>query len=132
MNGLTSLEAALVIRDNALLPSLEGLGNLTSVGTLAVDLNEHLTNLDGLGHLTTVEGGPPGDEDPDLYIAGNAMLASIDSLNGMTTFTGEWLLVSDNTVLPTCAAEALDTMLRGLGWDGTTTISGNDDTGTCE
>lgn len=56
---------------------------------------------------------------------------SLTGLDSLTDF-GSDMFIRQNPTLPTCAAENLRDRLAGQGWDGTATIEGNDDSGTCE
>ncbi len=66
-----------------------------------------------------------------LSIMFNSGLQDLDGLAALTRVDGDFA-VQYNSVLPTCAANALrDQLLVAGGIGGTVTISGNDDTGTC-
>ena len=84
--------------------SLAGLGNLTSVGSLAIISNPELTSLAGLESLTSVGG---------LRIWSNSALTSLTGLENLAS-VGEFLQISSNY------------MLSGLtGLDNLTSIDGN-------
>jgi hypothetical protein len=79
----------LIIKDNAILPNLNGLQNLISVGKtewvyeapeglcMEITGNAALTNLDGLINLNTVAGG--------LTIAGNGVLTNLNGLQNLNS-----------------------------------------------
>jgi len=97
---------------------------LASVGDyLFITDNDALTSLDGLSALASV-----GD---DLSIEDNNALTSLAGLRAVTSI-GDTLVIFSNDALPACAAEALDTRMRALGWAGTTRIATNDGSGTCD
>ena len=69
-------------------------------------------------------------------MGGNLSICDHRSLTklGMSSLSSVGLdfRIQDNSILPTCEAEALrDQVQNAGGIGGTVTISGNDDTGTC-
>ena len=92
------------------------------IGHLDIRDNPGITSLTGLGGITKTS---------QVYIAHNDTLASVGELSSLNEVTGDFE-ISGNTVLPTCAAEALrDQVLAGGGIGGNVDISLNDDGGTC-
>jgi hypothetical protein len=84
------------------------------LGDVVIDGNDLLDD-PGLDDLTTVEG--------DVILENNAALARLFPDLG---HIGGDLVVRNNPLLPTCAAEALRAITSGA-----VTIEGNDDAGTC-
>lgn len=141
LEGLTSIGGGLSIGGCSALTNLDGLRNLDRIGgSLAIYGfwaecaaghvtfpcfwgNDALTSLRGLEALTTIGG--------DLYIDENVALTNLRGLAALSDL-GANLSVTDNTALPTCEATDLVDQLVALGWDGVSTIHGNDDEGACE
>jgi hypothetical protein len=103
------------------LTDLDGLSGLESIGgSLTITGSEVLSSLDGLAALESI-----GE---NLSIRDNTGLTSISALAGINV--GGDVTITNNTTLPTCAAEELVASL--VGFDGAVEITGNDDTGVCE
>ena len=101
--NITSVGSGLGIDYNAALANLDGLANITSVGgDLTIYSNAALTNLDGLASLTSVGGA--------LYISSNSALTNLDGLANITSVGGGMNVLS-NTTLTDCQGVALV-----LGW----------------
>lgn len=126
--------------DCAELLDLSPLSSLTSLnGSFVIGGNAGLTDLEGLENLTTI-GGDLSIERwcrwlsdvtaPFTSCNSNTFLSSLHGLRGLTHLGGS-LLIEDNPALPTCEAEWLRDHIGSDALDGTVTISGNDDTGTC-
>ena len=125
LNALTTVGGDLSIGNNTALRNLNGLNTLSSVGGLfAIYRNDILTNFDGLSALTSVGSSNPYG---GLSIYENAELADMTGLNALTTVNGDFS-VTDNPMLPECQADNLADRL-GLT---TSTITGNDETATCQ
>ena len=121
LSALTSLEE-LVIDDNASLPHLNGLNNLTSVKSFfAIRNNDLLTNVDALSALGFV-GGDPTRIFPSFDIRDNAILADLDGLSNLSTVEGN-LLVDNNTGLNKFCG--LYKLLSTNGLGGTYRVFGN-------
>ena len=117
-------------------------------GSLTLDLSGggscqiNFSNIDSVvlgDHVATVLDGDLTADDftgEGVYInGGNVFEVDVDG-NGNVDFsydaTTHTLSISDNDVLPTCEAEALEAQLRSHGWTGECSISGNCDSCTCE
>ena len=121
LSSITSVGGGLSIGFNPVLTNLAGLSNITSVGgDLYIGYNAALTNLADLNNITSVGG--------DLYIGYNAALANLAGLSNIIS-VGGGLSIDYNDVLPTCEAENFLTQL--IEYSGTTTIAGNNDSGSC-
>lgn len=104
------------------------LGSLVYVrGNVEIEGNSLLPDLNGLRNLSYIGGS--------LYIRSmhgerlNGELADIDGLGSVESIAGD-IWIENNPKLPTCAAEALVEQL--VYFLGTTMISGNDSSATCE
>jgi len=85
INGLRNLSGVmgrLVINDNNVLPTLDGLEKITQAGGLFVMANDSLANINGLSSLNTVNGG--------VIITDNNYLQDLDGLRSLrhVAFTG--------------------------------------------
>jgi hypothetical protein len=91
LSGLWDVEGDLMIEDNGMLGSLQGLDHLTRIGRdLQIVRNVSLTSLAGLEQLKTISG--------DLVLTGNAALASVRELSGLTSISG-LISIRDNLTL---------------------------------
>ena len=139
LEGLGRLESvgSLVVKNNAMLRSLEGLTSLRNLRSLGLTSNPQLTTL-GLDHVKSVEGigigmcagyvpgGGNGLTDITglssmteigfLSIRGNEALVSLDGLHELVDngTTIDLLHVAHNRNLPTAEAEAMADLL-GIG-----------------
>ena len=118
INKYTSITGQLSIAHKSL--TTISLPNLESVGDLSVAYCETCTEL-SFPALTATGG--------DLDIELNPVLESI-SLPLLAGVGGDFI-VRNNSALPTCQAEILRDQITEANIGGTITISGNDDTGTC-
>jgi hypothetical protein len=97
INGLRNLSGVsgrLVINDNNVLPTLDGLEKITQAGGLFVTANDSLANINGLSSLNTVNGG--------VIITDNNSLQNLDGLRSLrhVTFTGgATMRISNNQAL---------------------------------
>lgn len=147
--------AGLFIADNDALTSLSGLDNLLSVTAdfqqpgVQIANNLALTTLTGLEGLTLVSGSVDISENnaltslsalynlatigKNLSIYHNIALVTLglSSLAQLGPTQNGSFIITDNTALPTCSAEALRDALFGLGWFGWSLIERNNDAGTC-
>ncbi len=90
LSGITSIETTLVIKDNPLLQSLDGLDNLESIGLIiAIENNAQLSDLSSLINISSLS--------LDLRILDNPMIENLDGLNGLVS-VGK-LLLEDNSSL---------------------------------
>ena len=122
LSNLTSITGLFKILDNVALTNLNGLNKLTSVGSgTAIERNFALENLTGLNSLTSIEGY--------LKILANLALKNLNGLEKLTHIEDS-LNITYNESLPTC--EANNFLNQLIGFTGTTTISDNDDAGTCD
>ncbi len=76
LSNLTSIDGEVIITNNNQLTNIDGLSNISSVGSLFITSNKALPNLDGLSNLISV-----GDQ---MVIIDNDKLANIDSLSKLT------------------------------------------------
>jgi Secretion system C-terminal sorting domain/Receptor L domain len=94
LNGLTGIQKttnSVVLRDNPLLSSLKGLGNLTSIGIeLKIENNDALKDFSGLEKLSFVGG--------HFSIEGNDLLTSLNGIGPIKSL-GSYLNISFNPVL---------------------------------
>ncbi|MFV0573749.1 MAG: T9SS type A sorting domain-containing protein [Xanthomarina gelatinilytica] len=114
-NGLTTLNANLLIANNQLLTSINALGNISSiVGHLEISSNVSLENLNGLNNLVSISG--------DLNIGnallpsteqGNISLTTLQALNNLTSIGGDLIITGCNNL----------TSLNGL--ENITTLNGD-------
>ena len=96
LRNIRFIEGNLIVRDNPVLLTLEGLGSLKGIsGGLDIHGNQRLSNLDGMASLSSVDGY--------VYVYGNAALADIKRLSGLTSVgngpIGGTLNVSSNAAL---------------------------------
>lgn len=119
LTALPSFTAARVntitIRNNDALTNMNGLSGVAAASTVNILDNAMLSHLTGLGGIATLA---------SLSIRDNASLGSLDGYTG--TVSGS-LTIRDNPVLPQCEASAF-AIATGAP---SPTISGNDDTATC-
>jgi hypothetical protein len=123
LDSLTRHRGCIIIRGNEHLNEIDALSGLSEVGGIEVSDNRTLDNLDGFSGLVTVNG--------DFVLRDNTYLTDIEGLATLTSLAGD-LVVEDQPWLATCEVEALVLRLRVEGWVGAATISGTDDTVSCE
>lgn len=138
LGAVADIAGSLTIGDNAALRSI-GMSALTRLvvdhygdnGSVAIFDNGSLLDLDGLAALETVGGS--------LVLERNRQLRSVSGLHGVTSVARDVLTpelarfeVRDHEALPTCAAMALLGIWQDAGFANEWSISGNDDTATCE
>jgi len=141
LDELTSIQYRLGIKDNASLQNFSGLGKLVSVGDdVSIEMNQSLQNFCGLGHLESIGGSLKilgnhalvdlkglenlhsvgKDIDIGSDSEGNAMLSSLDGMQGLTTLPGYLRIQSNDRLL---SLEGLDNL---ISIRGDLTISYND------
>jgi hypothetical protein len=141
--------ASVGITNNDALADLAGLGNITSVGSLAISSNPQLRSI-SFPLLTRIDGSLSIGGDADLgfnsalsnialdslttigqsvWVHRNPDLASI-SMSRLTSLGGPVLEIRDNPSLPMCQVLALLNQLDGFA--GAVDINSNDDAATCE
>lgn len=124
LSTITQITGQLLIVENPILESLNGLENLNTIGTgLSIGKNDNLNSLNGLEGLTDVnaEGIDPNvgrlgltiqfnpnltslsglinvQNCADLYIRANSSLSSLSGLEGLTSLNGV-LRISENNAL---------------------------------
>jgi len=97
-------------------------GCINTTGNITIQ-NSELTNLNYFNTIKTIGG--------NLTIQNNDNLTDIYSLSTLEELTGG-LSIRNNSALYTCKAENIrDQLINDHGWNGTTTIAGNNDSGTC-
>jgi len=111
--GITSVDSLLLINDNPLLFSLNGLDSLSFVGkSLQLRFNTGLQSLQGLNNLTQtklllinwchalvdLEGlnSLEGDSTSRITLAQNNLLNTLDGLDNLTTLQGIYISSNDN------------------------------------
>ena len=110
-SSCVSISGKLFIEETTL-TSLEGLGNLYSVGGLRLRANPALTSLDGFRNVTRIDG--------DLEIVNNRALTNVDGLHKLARIGGK-LEIRDNASLT--SLEGLRNVTR---IDGDLGIFGNE------
>jgi len=81
LEGIETVGGCLILENNLFLKTLDGINNLTDVGSISLWGNDALTNLEGLSsELTSLEGG--------LRIANNDRLTNLSALENITSIGG--------------------------------------------
>ena len=116
LNNLTSVNGHLEISGNYNLPSLNGLENIISVGgNLTIRSNSALINLAGLEGITFIAG--------ELHISDNNTLANLSGLENIDANTISNLSIRYNDYLSTCDVQSICGYLAAP--NGTIDITGN-------
>jgi hypothetical protein len=119
LHALTAVYGGISIRGTAL-TSLSGLDNLKSIGgSFYVQDAAQLKSLDGLNSLTSVQ---------NITVWGCPQFVSLRALASLESIPSGCLF-RENTKLPTCEVEWLDTLLATLGTSSG--YSETDDNGVC-
>jgi hypothetical protein len=106
LSGLTRIGFDLQVTDNTVLPNLDGLNNLTSIGgDLRIQNNPKLISVAGLSGLTSVSF--------NAQISGNDVLSNLTGLNNLTSIGGD-LLIQANPQLSSVAGLS---GLRSISFD---------------
>ncbi len=101
---VTSIEGQLNILDNNILTDLAGLDNLASLGGwLSIYWNDSLTTLEGLHSLNTAGGLVIGND----FGGGNPLLTSLSGLDNIDANSIEYLNISANASLSSCAIQSV-------------------------
>jgi hypothetical protein len=137
LDGLQNVTSAgkISIRMNPELTNVDGLRSIASAESLEIDGNIRLENLDGLSALTHVAGDVTIADfctrtaTPECHY--QDQLTSLYGLRSLQSIGGN-LKVANNRMLPTCEAEWLRDSVGSANIEGTVTIAGNDDAGSCE
>jgi hypothetical protein len=109
LESITSIGRDLIISNNNALTSVSGFDNLTSLGgPLDISFNPVLGSLEGFETLTTI-----GNR---LSICYNSVLTSLSGLNNIDAGSVEYLDVSNNPELSSCAVQSIcDIIARPAG-----------------
>ncbi|SDG18110.1 Por secretion system C-terminal sorting domain-containing protein [Dyadobacter soli] len=102
LNDIVKIEGNLNIWFNPLLNNLNGLSNITSIGTLSIQGNESLdsTGLSGLGNVTSVG---------QLNVFDNSVLPNLSGLGNLASITG-LLDIEDNPALTSLGLSKLESI----------------------
>jgi hypothetical protein len=115
LQGLISLTGSLNVTGNASLVDISALSGVSTIsGNINVSENPILPDVDGLEGLTAVAG---------VVIADNAALTSIAALPAVQITSV--LAIRNNPLLPECDAVNYEREVRGLGFNGTIDVTGN-------
>ncbi|MBS4039481.1 MAG: hypothetical protein KGZ81_02660 [Flavobacteriales bacterium] len=134
LNGLqniTSINGNISISNNSLLVDLTGLTGLTtlnnnssgSLGNIFINQNNSLTSLNGLQNLTSLTKNNLPNTKTGFTISNCNNLTDISALGNINNAVVEYIVISNNTNLSSCA---INTVCNKLAVDSSwVTISGN-------
>lgn len=129
LEDLTTIEGGLILENNPSLASIAALTGLTEIGAnLWIRNAGALTSLDGFPAVAQIHSGPasidPGAP-PALRILENPVLVDVSGLSAAGGVQGD-AAISDNPMLPSCAAQSA---LDALTVTGERIVEGNLDDG---
>ncbi len=100
LEGVTSVDVSILIRDNAVLESLAGLDSVSSIGNyLLIDDNVALRSMAGLENLASVGNF--------VRIVGNTSLESLTSLERLASVEGGLIIESNDALVSLSGLEGL-------------------------